>query len=982
MSDNTTDNDDSNRNDFAAAFASIDVPHEVDERAARLVAANPEVVREATRREERDHQLNELITQEDWARNIRYERAGERGTYHVGTTWRNPTPSERLQNHVGLDNISRQIYIGRLQEAGGGGEGSGDGDGSGGDRSGDGDSSSSGGGGAGRGHGGGRGAGRGGGGRGTETVEPPRLSLSGGRQRFIRDPISYQEMIDGVVDEKVASQYCNEIIRLMDWAYSQQQNWLGEAALQSYPNLAERLPTENCRQHRQRIKQCVTTMLQNARTNAVFNLENITPKRLMEYLASQANSVTGKALGIGSYNSKRSAFRHLFRLHNGAGYPPDFEDELKMAWRGFTRRMTKETALQRTHRRSQQRRAAAATNADNDEDDSDDEDDGDDEASIKSASSLSDVENDREDFKEGKEPMSPELFRFLCKKAVMKGTQEYLFLACFLIWTWNLVCRGYNTARVRLSHITCSSEDFIGAFFRHTKSDQTGDQKRQQRNLYSNPHEPFIDLFFVSALYLACCFQNKQSRGRKLFPGPAQAQAKRASVLLQKLLKENEADVLAMGYDSIKDIGLHSIRKGSASTLASLPGGPSAAAICLRAGWTMGKIRDIYFRWMETGDHFTGRCASLLNMYRKDFGSSPVLFDGVDPVWVTQAVKDNFPCFSEIDGLSRMLVMFLASLTHHRAVVGEFPPSHIARTIPLFRDGRNLIPAIEKTTIRYAWEGTHTATGVPPHIKQLIELEVLRSQSNTLVTDVTKSLMDSMQEYFEQQEIGQDITIGRVRGMIEAATQQNVSNLVGKFNDGLDKLTKAFEQSQQPTNRGATGTADNTLPANRQPRNVMAMGAVGGRIQRLPSSWRFPHGGPYQLWTVYNIGDSEKRVPALRLLNALDFKFLDTIPLSDEEKRGKRGPNAGKRRASRRTYNDMIYLCKYIEEKAVATGLSVGDHRSVEDVRRMYEVASEHFKDILRRRGNERCLEQGKWSTVVKSLRQRDLLERRAAASS
>jgi hypothetical protein len=113
---------------------------------------------------------------------------------------------------------------------------------------------------------------------------------------------------------------------------------------------------------------------------------------------------------------------------------------------------------------------------------------------------------------------------------------------------------------------------------------------------------------------------------------------------------------------------------------------------------------------METGDHFTGRCASLLNMYRKDFGSSPVLFDGVDPVWATQAMGDKFPCFLEIDGISWMLVMLLARLTHHGAVMGEFSPSHIARTIPLFWDGWNLIPAIVN-----AWEGTHTVTGVPPH---------------------------------------------------------------------------------------------------------------------------------------------------------------------------------------------------------------------------------------------------------------------------
>jgi hypothetical protein len=47
-----------------------------------------------------------------------------------------------------------------------------------------------------------------------------------------------------------------------------------------------------------------------------------------------------------------------------------------------------------------------------------------------------------------------------------------------------------------------------------------------------------------------------------------------------------------------------SFRKGCASFLASLPGGASAGAICLRAGWSMGQVRDIY--QTQVGDKFVG----------------------------------------------------------------------------------------------------------------------------------------------------------------------------------------------------------------------------------------------------------------------------------------------------------------------------------------------------------------------------------------
>ena len=70
-----------------------------------------------------------------------------------------------------------------------------------------------------------------------------------------------------------------------------------------------------------------------------------------------------------------------------------------------------------------------------------------------------------------------------------------------------------------------------------------------------------------------------------------------------------------MGYDSIDDIGIHSVtRKGESTHLASLPGGPPPAELCLIGGWSMGQVRDIYWQQTQGGDEFTGRCACLLSM--------------------------------------------------------------------------------------------------------------------------------------------------------------------------------------------------------------------------------------------------------------------------------------------------------------------------------------------------------------------------------
>jgi hypothetical protein len=102
---------------------------------------------------------------------------------------------------------------------------------------------------------------------------------------------------------------------------------------------------------------------------------------------------------------------------------------------------------------------------------------------------------------------------------------------------------------------------------------------------------------------------------------------------LRKLYKLNQIDT-------------HSIRKGAASYLTSIPGkfkicfiffhyfsntfiffkfsgGPSTASVCLRGGWSMGNVKDRYFKYSENGDQFVGRCIAMLPVLHVDFAISP-----------------------------------------------------------------------------------------------------------------------------------------------------------------------------------------------------------------------------------------------------------------------------------------------------------------------------------------------------------------------
>jgi hypothetical protein len=242
------------------------------------------------------------------------------------------------------------------------------------------------------------------------------------------------------------------------------------------------------------------------------------------------------------------------------------------------------------------------------------------------------------------------------------------------------------------------------------------------------------------------------SRCRKLFPGSSQSQSDRASAILKKVLKEKKQEVLSMGYDSITNIGLNSIWKGVSTYLASLPGGPSPAALCPRGGWSMGQVKDIYFHHTQGGDEFTGRCSTLLNMMNGEFASSPAFFDDsvLDANWMTGTLGKVFPNFQSVGGMDRILCISLASLIHHQEKVMAFDANHIARSIPIFRDLSTIETVFDKIKVVRALDSRlHVVTGVPPHIKELVDLEALRKEHSQLSNKVYEKVINGLQEYFE-----------------------------------------------------------------------------------------------------------------------------------------------------------------------------------------------------------------------------------------
>ena len=75
--------------------------------------------------------------------------------------------------------------------------------------------------------------------------------------------------------------------------------------------------------------------------------------------------------------------------------------------------------------------------------------------------------------------------------------------------------------------------------------------------------------------------------------------------------------------------------------------GPPIVSLCLRAGWTLGGVKDKYLFRENAGDMYVGRCASGHNVNNKEFAISLAYFDysELNPenrILMRAKVKENF----------------------------------------------------------------------------------------------------------------------------------------------------------------------------------------------------------------------------------------------------------------------------------------------------------------------------------------------------
>lgn len=761
-----------------------------------------------------------------------------------------------------------------------------------------------------------------------EALNPPK------RRKTLKEPVSIQQMRDGVVLEAVYVRYCNEIIHFMTWLYERDDDlelpWLTDLGRQTVDSAEVVFDGESAKTHRARVKAAWMERLRLAKTEPIVHVDRMDAEGVMEYVASAAHHITGRPLTLQGYNGKRSAIHHLIRCHNGKGPGEDYLQDISTLWSGFRR---KNNLLKRKRAEDNTENA----NGDDGDNNSDDEDDSD-------------------EFKEGKVAMSPELYRSVCKWLVEYGSTDSIAAACFICLTWNLACRSHNTAELKFSHMSWTKFDCMQINFRHTKTDVEGKSKRKQRNLYSNINEYYIDFPFLLGLYLSCCFTPTASQGGgyQLFPGSHKATTKRMRDALQMILRLHENEVTSLGYSNVKDIGLHSIRKGAASYLASMPCGPSPVAICHRAGWSTGKVLDIYFQQLQSGDEFVGRCLSMLNFMSSDFAKSPAYFDPAiaSAEFISDSVAEIFPCFHEIGSIRRILQQCLASLIHHRTSVLGFEPNHPARNcIDLFSNTEMMELGVAAVRIDNMWDTNNHISGVPPHIKELADLADLKEQLKASTESLFTRLKNSTENFFRARRLGggeitEELLIKLIKDASNSAREDMQQHLESLFSSH-----RVFPEQMT----GATGSQ-----------------SAWNRSDGLPSDFRWPSTTILDLWRKWHIGNGSRGIPPLKELLPADVKFLDNVPLTEGEQNREKH-TTDKRRNAGKTLSDIKFICNYIEEQAT---LHHGfTEITVSNMMPAFNKVMVAWDALSQDRSKHTRFDQLKWRTVVREARSRKKIE-------
>jgi len=137
------------------------------------------------------------------------------------------------------------------------------------------------------------------------------------------------------------------------------------------------------------------------------------------------------------------------------------------------------------------------------------------------------------------------------------------------------------------------------------------------------------------------------------------------------------------------DLGSHSARKGAATFVAcGTTVSPPIVSICLRAGWSLGKVKQKYLFYEKAGDQYLGRVACGLDVNKAQFAVTPPHFIGDKDLHskVDSFLQSILLCPSQLPAKVKLIFRFCfaAICFHHLFCQDHYHPESSIMSSPVF----------------------------------------------------------------------------------------------------------------------------------------------------------------------------------------------------------------------------------------------------------------------------------------------------------
>lgn len=458
--------------------------------------------------------------------------------------------------------------------------------------------------------------------------------------------------------------------------------------------------------------------------------------------------------------------------------------------------------------------------------------------------------------KEGKHYLSFQGYRLLARKALVEAAipRQSLLAHAFTVICWNLMSRSITTAPLLWNNVGWVG-DCMTITYDKSKTNQEG-LHVFPRHIFANPADPLVCP--VLALGLKLIHENDIGAGgnsSKIFYGTC-GNTRYSIWMKSKLDALEDAEIAELGC-SPKDIGTHSLRKGSSTYVCGLTNGPNSDAVKLRMDHSIGSTDDKYIHIQAGSDKVVGRCVTGLDSNTDEFCYLPPVFVNLDGVNFNDVLPPGR--MGNASASLRAAIPFLiASVVHHSEwLENNLPSNHPYFSSKLYRSG--FVTSWKqkvKLCKRYCNDTKLTASGVPAYAliaQNVVEL----AEQNNARHDNHDARFDSL-----PQEI---ITLlmsrlGSVKG-VQISNEESFMRCFEKLGISV-QINDIIEMMKVLRNAypSASASSSSSLPSSP---NDFVQFEWGNSVHNVPEGFKMPQENVVSLWRFWIFGCTKNKLRPL-----------------------------------------------------------------------------------------------------------------------